>query len=129
MAENSMSAVSNGNSAEPIRSGRSVAPRVDIFETDRELLMFADMPGVATGDVDLRYEDGELVLQGKVAAGRGGESLVREFEPVDFYRVFRVHDSIDAGKIEAELKNGVLTVHLPKEEKRQPRQVTVRSQA
>ena len=129
MTENKMSAVSNGNTAEPIRNGRTVAPRVDIFETDRELLMYADLPGVATGDVDLRYEDGELVLQGKVSAKGSGQPLAREFEPADFYRVFRVHDSIDAGKIEAELKNGVLTVHLPKEAKHQPRQVAVKSQA
>lgn len=129
MADTSMAAVSNGKSGEPIRNGRTVAPRVDIFETDRELVMFADLPGVATGDVDLRYEDGELVLQGKVASTRSGEPLAREFEPADFYRAFRVHDTIDASRIEAELKNGVLTVHLPKEAKHQPRQVAVKSQA
>jgi len=129
MSETNLKSVSNGNTAEPIRNGRTVVPRVDIFETDRELLMYADLPGVGTGDVDLRYEDGELVLQGKVMADKPGQPLAREFEPVDFYRVFRVHDTIDAGKIEADLKNGVLTVHLPKEEKHQPRQVAVKSQA
>jgi HSP20 family protein len=129
MAEKTMATVTNGATAEPIRSGRTVAPRVDIFETDRELVMHADVPGVASGGVDLRYEDGELVLQGKVTANQPGQPVAREFEPADFYRVFRVHDTIDAGKIEAELKNGVLTVHLPKEAKHQPRQVTVKSQA
>jgi HSP20 family protein len=129
MADKTMTTVPNGNTAEPIRNGRTVAPRVDIFETDRELVMYADLPGVASGHVDLRYEDGELVLQGKVAAEQSGEPLAREFESADFYRVFRVHETIDAGKIEAELKNGVLTVHLPKEEKHQPRQVTIKSQA
>jgi HSP20 family protein len=127
MSDKILKSVSNGNTAEPIRSGRTVTPRVDIFETDRELLLYADLPGVGTGNVDLRYEDGELVLQGKVSADNPGQPLAREFEPADFYRVFRVHDTIDAGKIEAELKNGVLTVHLPKEEKHQPRQVTVKS--
>jgi HSP20 family protein len=129
MAEKTMSSVSNGNNAEPIRNGRTVAPRVDIFETDKELLMYADLPGVATGNVDLRYEDGELVLQGKVSTEQPGQAVAGEFAPADFYRVFRVHDTIDAGKIEAELKNGVLTVHLPKEAKHQPRQVAIKSQA
>jgi len=116
MAEKTKQSVSNGNSAEPIRNGRTLTPRVDIFETDRELLMYADLPGVAPGDVDLRYEDGELVLQGKVSGAPVAQAVAREFEPGNFYRVFRVHDTIDAGKIEAELKCGVLTVHLPKEE-------------
>jgi HSP20 family molecular chaperone IbpA len=126
MSDN-LATVANGKNVEPIRNGRTVAPRVDIFETDRELLMYADLPGVALSDVDLRYEDGELVLQGKVAAERQGNLLAREFEPVDFYRVFRVHETIDAGKIEAEFKNGVLTVHLPKEEKHQPRKVAIKA--
>ena len=129
MLEKTIATVSNGNPAEPIRNGRTIAPRVDIYETDRELVMYADMPGVESSGVDLRYEDGELVLQGKVPGECDGESIAREFEPADFYRVFRVHDTIDAGNIEAKLKNGVLTVHLPKEAKHQPRQVTVRSQA
>lgn len=122
--------VTNGSAsvAEPVRGGRTVAPRVDIFETDNELVMHADVPGVAPGGVDLKFEDGELILSAKVSA-REGEPVVREFEPVDFYRVFRVHETLDASKIEAELKNGVLTVRLPKEAKHQPRQVTVKSQA
>ena len=80
MSEKSLAAVTNGNGAEPIRNGRMVAPRVDIFETDRELIMYADLPGVASGGIDLRYEDGELVLQGKVANQREGQLVAREFE-------------------------------------------------
>jgi len=129
MAENNLSAVSNGSSAEPIRNSRTVTPRVDIYETDAELVMYADLPGVAPGNVDLRYEDGELVLEGKVGEGRGGDARVREYESADFYRVFRVHDSIDSSKIAAELKNGVLTVYLPKEAKHQPRKVNVKTTA
>jgi len=114
--------------SEPTRGGKMLTPPVDIFETDRELLLQADLPGVASDGLDLRFEDGELVLHAKVAGPRGGNVLVREFEPADFYRSFRVHDSIDSTKIEAEFKNGVLTVHLPKEAKRQPRQVSVKVQ-
>lgn len=129
MSEKNLSTVSDGKNVEPLRNSRVVAPRVDIFETDRELLLYADLPGVASDGVDLRYEDGELILQGRVGGERSGTVLAAEFEPADFYRVFRVHDSIDAHKIDAELKNGVLTVHLPKEERHQPRKVTVKATA
>jgi HSP20 family protein len=52
---------------------------------------------------------------------------MEEFEVGDFYRVFSIHESIDAGRIEAECKNGVLTVHLPKVEAARPRQISVRT--
>jgi len=52
--------------------------------------------------------------------------LLHEYEDGDFYRVFRIDESVDASKIEAECKNGVLTVHLPKVEAVRPRQITVK---
>jgi len=92
--------VPNGTqAAELTRGGRTLTPPVDIFETDRELVMHADLPGATTDNLDLRFEDGELILHGKVTAPRGGNVLAREFEPADFYRSFRVHDSIDTSKI------------------------------
>jgi HSP20 family protein len=103
-------------------------PRVDIYETDNELTLYADVPGVAPDDVDLRYEGGELILHGRVKPRHRDEDFVlQEYEEGDFYRAFSIHESIDAGKIEAECKNGVLTVHLPKVERARPKQITVRS--
>jgi len=102
-------------------------PRVDIFESDTELLLYADMPGVRPDDVDLRYEKGELHLYGKLPARqRTGSALLNEYDEGDFYRAFSIHESIDASKIEAECKNGVLTVHLPKVAAVQPKQITVK---
>ena len=109
------------------RSVRTVTPPVDIYETDGELVLKADLPGVKADGLDLRFEDGELLLRGSVGAFRNGEALAREFEAADFYRAFRLHESIDSTKIEAEFKNGILTVHLPKEAKHQPRQVAVKA--
>jgi HSP20 family molecular chaperone IbpA len=107
---------------------RHFTPRVDILETDKELTLFAEMPGVASNDVHLRYENGELVLHGTVPSRFAGKQmLLHEYEDGDFYRVFRIDESIDAGRIEAECKNGVLTVHLPKVEALQPRQIAVKS--
>jgi HSP20 family molecular chaperone IbpA len=115
-------------SVENTRSGRHFAPRVDIYENDHELLLYADLPGVAAGDVDLRYERGELTLQGKAKLHEhAGQPILGEYEVGDYYRVFQIHESIDASKIEAEHKNGVLTVHLPKQEAVKPKLVSVRS--
>jgi len=56
---------------------------------------------------------------------QGKDLLLQEYEEGDFYRAFTIHESIDAGRISAECKNGVLTVHLPKVEAVQPRQIKV----
>jgi len=104
-------------------------PRVDIYETDDELTLYADVPGVGPADVDLRYEGGELILHGRVKPRHGDEDFeLQEYEEGDFYRAFSIHESIDASRIEAEVKNGVLIVHLPKAEQVRPKQITVRGQ-
>lgn len=113
---------------EATRNDAYFTPRVDIFETDTELLLLADLPGVAAENVDLRYEQGELILQGKVTPRHSrGHLILGEYEEGDFFRVFQIHESIDAARIEAECKNGVLTVHLPKVESAKPKQVKVKA--
>lgn len=111
---------------ENIRGGQHYTPRVDICETDKELIAYADVPGVRPEDVDLRYENGELLLHGRVQPrSMSGTALLYEYGTGDFYRVFSIHESIDAKRISAEVKNGVLVVHLPKMEALQPRQIKV----
>jgi HSP20 family protein len=112
---------------ETTRGGVFFTPRVDIVETDAELTLFAEVPGVNPEDVDLRYEKGELVLHGRVKPRESQHAaLLQEYEEGDFYRAFTIHESIDASRISAECKNGVLTVHLPKVEAVRPRQIKVR---
>src|SRR5438552_1427703 len=114
----------DSHSVETTRNGAFFTPRVDSVETDAELLLYADMPGVRPDDIDLRYEQGELHLRGKVQSSlTSGNLLFGEYDIGDFYRVFHVHESLDASKIGAECKNGVLTVHLPKQEAVKPKQV------
>jgi HSP20 family protein len=125
MTENTTIAKAPG--AEATRNGQFFTPRVDIVETESELLLYADMPGVNPYDIDLRYEQGELVLRGKVPPREAtGHLIFSEFETGDFYRDFQVKETIDASKIEAEFKNGVLIVHLPKQESVKPKQVPIR---
>jgi HSP20 family protein len=113
--------------AEATRGGVFFTPRVDIVETDSELTLFAEAPGVRPEDVDLRYEKGELILHARVKPQQERQTmLVHEYDEGDFYRAFTIHESIDASRISAQCKNGLLTVHLPKVEAVRPRQIAVR---
>jgi HSP20 family protein len=117
---------------ESTRGGIYFTPRVDIFENDQELTLFADVPGCGSEDIDLRFENGELLVHGKVPPrrkeGRKETGFVlQEYEVGDFYRAFTIHESIDSTRIEAECKNGVLIVHLPKVEAVRPRQIKVQA--
>jgi len=131
MTENTSTLTKNrqeNRSAETTRNGAYFSPRVDIIETDKELLLYADMPGVRSEEIDLRYENGELILRGKSQPRDiKGTLIYGEYEVGDYYRVFQVHETIDASKIDAEYRNGVLTVHLPKQEMVQPKQVSIRT--
>jgi HSP20 family protein len=131
MAENTLTNVTNPQPrAEETRNGNFFTPRVDIVETENALYLYADMPGVRPDNIDLRYENGELILRGHaLPEQRPGHVVFGEFERGDFYRVFQLHESIDASQIEAEHKNGVLTVRLPKQEAVKPKQVQIRTQA
>ena len=107
----------------------TVTPRVDVVETEHEVLVLADMPGVKPGEVDVRFEKGELTIHGRRAqAHTEKESQLREYEATNYFRAFGVAETIAADKISAEVKNGVLTIHLPRAEAALPRKITVKGQ-
>lgn len=113
--------------AEATRGGVFFTPRVDIVETDAELTLIAEVPGVRPEEVELRYEKGELLLHGRVQPRHERQTaLLLEYEEGDFFRAFTIHELIDADRITAECKNGLLMVHLPKAEAIRPRQIVVR---
>jgi len=115
---------------EHTRCGLHYRPNVDIIETKDELTVLADLPGVRAGDVDINFERGTLTLHGRVCPRQDENTnyLLREYGVGDFYRTFEVSESIDAGRIHAELADGVLKLHLPKVEAAKPRKIEVRSQ-
>jgi HSP20 family protein len=129
MAEHTVVPTPTGRSrAEGARNGKFFTPRVDIYETENELLLYADLPGANPQDIDLRYERGELVLRAKATPPAvKGQPVLEEFETGDFFRVFQIHETINANKIDADYKDGVLIVHLPKQEQVKPKQVKVRT--
>jgi len=104
-------------------------PRVDILENNEELTLFADLPGVKPEDANIQYENGDLTLHARCACRQQGVNFVsKEYGVGDFYRVFTLGDTIDPEKIGAELKNGVLTVHLPKAEAVKPKRIAVKGE-
>jgi HSP20 family protein len=102
-------------------------PRVDVVETEDDLILFADLPGVKNDDVEIHFENGELFLQAR-CGHRQSETryLVNEYGVGDYYRAFTINQDVDADKISADLKNGVLTVHLPKSAAVKPRRIPVK---
>jgi HSP20 family protein len=113
---------------EQTRGGATYVPRFDIVETDDGLILFGDLPGVATDNLDVRFENEHLTIFGKVEPRhREHEYLCGEYGVGDYYREFHVSEVIDPENISAELKDGVLTVQLPKKEAVKPKRITVKS--
>jgi len=115
--------------SERTRGGRVYRPNVDIVEKQDELLLLADMPGANAGEIDIRFEDGELTIHGPAALRQNDQAryLLQEYGVGDFYRTFRVSEQIDAAKISAEYKDGVLALHLPKVEAAKARRINVKT--
>ncbi len=113
---------------ERTRESTTYTPRFDIWETEDELILCGDLPGVEPGDLDIRFENRELTVLGKVGPRHvERRSLYSEYGIGDFYRTFAVGEAVDGEKIAAELKNGVLTVHLPKSDAVKPRRIAVKA--
>jgi HSP20 family protein len=120
-------AVKERDPAEAPDLGVLARPRVDVLETENEVLMLADLPGVNPDAVDVRFENGELTIHGRrLPSNAGKKRALTEYEPTHYHRSFRLTEDVAADRIEAELKNGVLTVRLPKAEAAKPRRIAVK---
>ncbi len=114
-------------SAELTKPGPTFTPAVDIFETDTEITLLADMPGVHAKDLDIDLRDDVLTLTGEVAApeGTNESDIMREYLTGKYFRQFTLSEAIDQSKIDARLQDGVLRLTLTKVEKVTPRKITV----
>jgi len=112
---------------EQIREAPHVHPLVDILSRAEEIIVRADMPGVAPDGIDVRFENGILILSGKVGASgeESADELIREFPRADYYREFSVGEGIQQDQITAEYDSGVLTLRLPKSASTRPRRIEV----
>lgn len=114
------------SSAESTRTVPVFIPAVDIYETDQDLTLLADMPGVPISNVDIDLDGEQLTIRGTAASNEEkGRLLCREYTCGDYYRQFTVSNVIDREKIQASMKNGVLKLVLPKAEAAKPRKITV----
>lgn len=114
--------------AEQTRDNPMFTPRFDIFENDDELILWGDLPGVTSENLDIDFEKNELTIRGHVEPREeGAQYLLAEYGVGDFYRAFTIGEAIDTEKISAELNNGVLTLHLPKTENVKPRKIAVKA--
>jgi len=114
-------------SAEQTTQGRVFTPAVDIFETEKEITLLADIPGVKPEDMNIDLRENVLTLTGDIATSEETkeEELLVEYASGRYFRQFTLSQVIDQDKIDAQLNDGVLRLRLPKVEKAAPRKITV----
>jgi len=115
--------------AEQTRPGLIFTPAVDIFENDKEITVLADMPGVQSRDLNIDLRENVLTLQGQVVPPEGDKEVdvFREYRTGGYSRAFTLSQVIDQSKINAEMKDGVLRITLPKVAAATPRKIEVRA--
>jgi HSP20 family molecular chaperone IbpA len=106
---------------------RTFVPTADIFETESALTVVMEMPGVDKSNVDISIEDGVLIVQGRLDFSKyeGMQPLYTEYNIGHYRRSFSLSNKIDQNKIGAEMKDGVLTLSMPKAEEAKPRRIAV----
>lgn len=119
----------SGEQPELTHGGRTYVPDVDILEKPDELLLLADVPGARADGIDISYERGLLTIHARVESRQKEDTnfILREYGVGDFVRSFQVGEGIDGGRIQAEYRHGVLTLHLPKLEAAKQRKIKVKA--
>ena len=103
-------------------------PAVDISETENEVILKYDMPGVDKDDVEITAEKDTLTVVGNVDTESIGEAVYKETRIGNYRRQFTLPEDVNADNITAEMKNGVLTVKVSKPEKVKPKKIEIRSE-
>jgi HSP20 family protein len=111
-----------------LRSGNWFVPAADIYETPEKVVLVMDMPGVCFDCAHVSIVDDELVVTGHVTHGEDQDDYVlyREYDVGHYHRHFGLPPTIDRGKIEAVMAEGVLTLTLPKVEEVKPRRIPIK---
>lgn len=105
-----------------------VAPLVDIYETENEFVLTANMPGVSKENVKIKLEDGNLIIMGRIDYSERIKNrfVLSETEIGNYCRRFRISDGIDESRIDAKLDNGQLHIILPKHERIKPKNIEIK---
>jgi HSP20 family protein len=107
---------------------RVFLPNADIYETPSDLQVVLEMPGIEKNNVDIRVEDGVLQVEGRLDLSKysGLQPLYTEYNVGHYARSFQLSSKIDQTKIAAEMKDGVLSLTLPKVEEAKPRTIQIK---
>ncbi|MFI4930026.1 MAG: Hsp20/alpha crystallin family protein [Burkholderiales bacterium] len=108
---------------------RAVLPAVDVYEDDAGITLLADMPGVPREQLELKVEGDSLSIEGGVRAltPEGLEAVYAEVRVPRYRRTFALSRELDTARIDATLKDGVLTLRIPKQTYAQPRRIEVQA--
>jgi len=108
---------------------RAVLPAVDVYEDEAGITLLADMPGVPREQLELKVEGDTLLIEGGVRAltPEGLEAVYAELRVPRYRRTFTLSRELDSARIDASLKDGVLTLRIPKQAHAQPRRVEVQA--
>jgi HSP20 family protein len=123
-------AAHSGSAGQRAQSGETpVRPPVDIWEDRDGITLSADMPGVSRDRLELRIDGSNLIIEGQVQLELSGkaEALYADIRSSLYRRTFALSGELETAKIEASLKDGVLTVHIPKRAELRPRKIEVRA--
>ncbi|GAU09951.1 Hsp20/alpha crystallin family protein [Desulfoplanes formicivorans] len=99
-------------------------PPVNICEDDRNIYVSSEIPGVEIGDIDLTLTDGSLVIKGE-RKSESGKYFRQERATGNFQRIITLNVPVNQGKVSATMKNGVLSIVLPKAEEAQPKKIDI----
>jgi len=108
---------------------RAVLPAVDVYEDETGITLLADMPGVPRDKLELKVEGDALSIEGAVQAAtpEGLEAVYAEVRVPRYRRTFTLSRELDTARIDASLKDGVLTLRIPKQAFAQPRRIEVQA--
>ena len=120
-------AINNYSIEEILRTQNNISPASDIYENADEYILVANMPGVSRSEVQVKVIEESLIVFGRINYDEtiNRDYILNENELGNYFRKFKISDSIDKAKINAKYDNGQLIVHLPKSEKTKPRTIDI----
>jgi HSP20 family molecular chaperone IbpA len=131
MSENkeiiAVKALNNHSIDEILRKENNILPSTNIYENADEFILVANMPGVARSEVQVKVVDESLIVFGKINYNEivSKDYILNENEIGNYFRKFKISDSIDKTKINAKYDNGQLMVNLPKSAMVKPRTIEI----
>jgi len=120
-------AFNNYSIEEILRTQNNILPSSDIYENADEYILVANMPGVSRSEVQVKVIEESLIVFGRIDYDEtiNRDYILNENELGNYFRKFKISDSIDKANISAKYDNGQLIVHLPKSEKIKPRTIDI----